>query len=109
MPESFCASCGAKMDLSLSDTCPNCGEKYQPTVAKPASEAVQAPSGGKNPVLAAILSFFIPGVGQIYNGNVGRGILTFIAFIIGVFLFVFPGVIVWLWSVYDAYTSAQTL
>jgi TM2 domain-containing membrane protein YozV len=27
--------------------------------------------------LAAVLSFFFPGVGQIYKGQVGRGILYF--------------------------------
>ena len=25
MSDNFCPSCGAKVDLSLSDTCPNCG------------------------------------------------------------------------------------
>lgn len=31
-----------------------------------------------NPGLAAVLSFFIPGVGQIYNGAFLRGIFWFI-------------------------------
>jgi TM2 domain-containing membrane protein YozV len=32
----------------------------------------------RNPGTAAILSFFIPGVGQIYNGRVLRGIFWLI-------------------------------
>lgn len=32
----------------------------------------------KNPGLAAILSFFIPGLGQIYNGKILRGIFWLI-------------------------------
>jgi TM2 domain-containing membrane protein YozV len=32
----------------------------------------------KNPNTAAILSFFIPGAGQIYNGKIWRGIFWLI-------------------------------
>jgi hypothetical protein len=32
----------------------------------------------KNPGTAAVLSFFIPGVGQIYNGTIWRGIFWLI-------------------------------
>lgn len=32
----------------------------------------------KNPGAAAVLSFFIPGVGQIYNGNFLRGLFWLI-------------------------------
>jgi TM2 domain-containing membrane protein YozV len=40
-----------------------------------------------NPGVAAVLSFFLPGVGQIYNGAFLRGIF---------WLLVTPGL--WLWS-----------
>jgi len=33
----------------------------------------------KNPGLAAILSFFICGLGQIYNGQIAKGIALFTA------------------------------
>ena len=32
----------------------------------------------RNPGTAAVLSFFIPGVGQIYNGKIWRGIFWLI-------------------------------
>ena len=33
----------------------------------------------KNPSIAVLLSFFWPGLGQIYNGEIGKGILFLIA------------------------------
>jgi TM2 domain-containing membrane protein YozV len=46
-----------------------------------------------SPGVAALLSFLIPGVGQMYKGDVGTGIVWFIFTILGYFLFVFPGLI----------------
>jgi TM2 domain-containing membrane protein YozV len=63
-----------------------------------------------NPGLAAVLSFFIPGVGQFYNGKFLRGIF---------WLIVTPGL--WIWtagwlgwichivSAYTAYRYAKKL
>ena len=33
----------------------------------------------KNPSIAVVLSFFWPGLGQIYNGEIGKGIAFLIA------------------------------
>ena len=68
----------------------------------------------KNAGLAAVLSFLIPGLGQIYNGEVGKGIVIFIIQVINGFLMtVFIGFvtwpIVWIWSIYDAYTTAERI
>lgn len=69
-----------------------------------------------NPILALIISFFLPGIGTVYAGNVMKGIIIFIvALILGalvaVFLLGFIAwilyVIVWLYGMYDAYTTAQ--
>lgn len=46
-----------------------------------------------NPGVAAILSLIIPGVGQMYKGDVGSGILWLITVIIGYMLLIFPGLI----------------
>ena len=53
----------------------------------------------------AILSFFIPGLGQIVKGQVGKGILIFFGFIIGCFMLVLPGIIIWIWQLVDAYNN----
>ena len=70
----------------------------------------------KNPVLAAFLSFLLPGMGQIYNGKIlfGLGLiilsffistLTIAISIFGIILYV----IVWLYAIYDAYIGAKTM
>ncbi len=66
----------------------------------------------KNEVLAIILSFLIPGLGQIYLGDTGKGVLMIVLFLIGVLLtFICIGTIiclaVWIWSIIDAYETAK--
>ncbi|MFD2825881.1 TM2 domain-containing protein [Leeuwenhoekiella polynyae] len=46
-----------------------------------------------SPGVAALLSFFIPGVGQMYKGDVGTGIAWLIVTYIGYFLLIIPGLI----------------
>jgi len=46
-----------------------------------------------SPGVAALLSFIIPGLGQLYKGQIGTGILWFVVVIIGYALFVVPGLI----------------
>lgn len=46
-----------------------------------------------SPGVAGLLSFFIPGVGQLYKGSIGTGIVWFFAVPLGYVLFVLPGII----------------
>ena len=74
----------------------------------------------KNPILAAILSI-IPGLGQVYCGQLVRGIIIFIVvvFLAGIIAGFLSGLIgslgwlfgliplaLWLWNIYDAYKLA---
>jgi TM2 domain-containing membrane protein YozV len=59
----------------------------------------------KSPFLAAILSLFIVGVGQMYNGEVGKGILMFIGCILLWALLL--GWIINIWAIIDAYGVAN--
>ena len=69
----------------------------------------------KNPVLAAILSFIITGLGQLYNGDVKKGVLLFVGQILVVLIlwrisWTIGSLVsfgIWAYGVYDAYTSAQ--
>ena len=66
----------------------------------------------KSPVFSLFLSALIPGLGQIYNGNTGIGILYIVLALISIPLFFivigyFTYVIVWLIAVITAYTGAQ--
>jgi TM2 domain-containing membrane protein YozV len=61
----------------------------------------------KSPGIALLLSFLLCGVGQMYNGQVGKGILMLIGCIIA--WFVFLGWIIWIWSMVDAYSTAKQM
>ncbi|MHA2365990.1 MAG: hypothetical protein ACXAC7_18675 [Candidatus Hodarchaeales archaeon] len=63
------------------------------------------PYGRKDGTMAALLSFFIPGVGQMYVGQVGRGIAIFFAFICLICFLV--GIIIWIWGIFDASQQAK--
>jgi len=53
----------------------------------------------------AILSFFIPGLGQLVKTEYSKGIFFFIGVIIGYIFFILPGLILWIWNIIDAYNS----
>ena len=69
-----------------------------------------------NPILALIISFFLPGIGTVYAGNIMKGIIIFIVavilgalatiFLLGIIVYILY-VIVWLYGMYDAYTTAS--
>ena len=66
----------------------------------------------RNPIIAAILSLIVAGLGQIYNGQILKGVLFIVAQIInGALLYVGIGFItmplVGLWAVIDAYLVAK--
>jgi TM2 domain-containing membrane protein YozV len=66
----------------------------------------------KNPGLAAVASFFFSGLGQIYNGEILKGVLLMVIQVINVLLmFVVIGFVtyplVWVYGIWDAYKSAE--
>ena len=56
--------------------------------------------GSTGNVIAAVCSFFIPGLGQLVQGRLFAAIIQFI--LAGALWFVFLGWIVHIWSVIDA-------
>ena len=63
----------------------------------------------KSPFLAALCAFFIPGLGQVYNGETARGIAILSGTLVGLFIFLIPGLIVWVFGMYDAYSMAKQM
>lgn len=68
----------------------------------------------KNPGVAAVLSFFYCGLGQIYNGQIFKGIMMLVAYTISALLmYVLIGFIttpiLWIWGMYDAYRTAEKI
>ena len=65
-----------------------------------------------NAILAAILSFFIPGLGQAYAGDIKRGIFVFLVamiFLVAIYLFFkdaiyyIVDILISIYAAYDAY------
>lgn len=68
----------------------------------------------KNAGLAAVLSFLFAGLGQIYNGSIGKGLIIIVVQVINVCLMLiiigfitYP--LVWIWGIYDAYKTAERI
>ncbi len=117
--------CSYHQDREAVGTCSRCGrgiceECNVPVNGKNVCKncigiiASQKQPNRKEPLLALILSFFVPGLGQIYNGNANTGIILIIATVIswlltslcvGFFIFI----ALWIYAMYDAYTSAEKI
>ena len=93
----YCQHCGSDIDANA-EVCPRCGVRVK-------SSALGQPG------IAAVLSLIWVGLGQIYNGEVVKGILFMVFsgvlfltvfFYIGFFLL--PAF--WVYNIYDAYSTA---
>ena len=114
----FCRAC--MYHYAGRNYCVNCWPRFNAAVQQP--QYYQQPYGygyalnhyyyqpavqTKSPGLALFLSFIMPGAGQLYNGDIGKGILLFFSFWILVWIFI--GWIFWIVAMVDAYQSAQNI
>ncbi|MDD1699844.1 MAG: hypothetical protein LUQ04_03505 [Methanoregula sp.] len=107
----YCSDCGKPLENKTSKFCNDCGAKQNIDIPVEKQEAVQivrVPEE-KNPFLATICSFFIPGLGQVYNGETAKGVGIFAGTLIGLFILIIPGLIVWVYGLYDAYTTSKKM
>lgn len=56
----------------------------------------------------ALLSFLVPGLGQLIKGDVGLGLIIFFGYIFSLILIItiigaIVPLIIWVWNIYDAY------
>ncbi|HMK47517.1 MAG TPA: hypothetical protein VK436_12900 [Methanocella sp.] len=70
-----------------------------------AKYAAEGKGKTKNTLLSAILSFIIPGSGQIYNGQIIKGVIIFLTFLLTFITCICP-IIVWLYGIYDAFSTS---
>lgn len=98
--EVFCRDCGEVIN-ERAEICPKCGIRQKEPESSTTSE--------KDSGIAAVLSFFVPGGGQIYNGQIGKGIAILLAVVILVVTVfgIILAVPLWLWQIYDAYKVAE--
>ena len=93
----FCKACAAPLNLGV--------------IAQPSPQTLVI-NATKSPGLAAVLSFFICGLGQIYNGQILKGIFMIVIYGLSVALtFVLIGLIttpiLWIFGMVDAYRTAE--
>ena len=104
----FCESCGASVQTTQTFQQP---VAQQPVYTQqPAAAVMQKKSAG----VAVILSFFLPGLGQIYNGQIGKGIgmiiLSVIFWLLSSILIGIPFyIILWVYGMYNAYSTANKI
>lgn len=75
----------------------------------------------KEPLISLILSLLVPGLGQVYNLQMKKGIILFIAYVVSImlvyatwsnfvgFCFMILPLAVWLYAMYDAYREARNI
>ena len=112
----YCPKCGKEVTEEM-NVCPYCGNplKVMPTQREPPASRVTV--GTKNSGLAAVLSLIIPGLGQMYAGQIGRGLLFLfvvvpLTVIIALFFFwlilpLFLPLAFWIWNIFDAYNICK--
>ena len=108
----FCSNCGFEMPKA-SKFCPECGTTAERVPPVMNTTTIVVPSN-KSSGLAALLSFLIIGLGQVYLGLTKKGIILFVlAIISGILIFVLIGwilwVLVWVYAIYDAYNSGEKM
>lgn len=58
-------------------------------------------TNGKNLSIAYVLNFIIPGLGHVYLGQVGKGIIIFLVASAGISLAGVPTILAWLYGLLD--------
>jgi len=101
----YCTRCGAQI-FADAEICPKCGVRVQAAQVRIAHT--------KNPGLAAVLSALFMGIGQIYNGQIGKGILLSIIAVVCILtsMFIVPAILLvglWIYGIWDAYRSAEKI
>ncbi|MDD3621698.1 MAG: zinc ribbon domain-containing protein [Methanofollis sp.] len=92
----FCPECGNELISPNAEICPKCGVRIKENPEK-------------SPGIAALCSLIFTGLGQVYNGNFGRGFLILVGTMIGSLFYVIPGLIVAIYGIYDAYSTAKQM
>jgi TM2 domain-containing membrane protein YozV len=100
-----CPNCGIQAESSNQFVCVKCGVKL-----KALPEKISPSNPPKNPFIAATLAFLLVGLGQVYLGQVRKGVTLFIsAILVGLLTFGVGCIVMFVISPVDAYKIAQKL
>ena len=78
----------------------------QPSAPAPVYQTEKAEKW--SPGVAVILSFFVPGLGQMYKGQIFNGLVWLFATVVGYFFLIIPGLILHLFCLAGAYSGDPT-
>jgi TM2 domain-containing membrane protein YozV len=120
--DQFCESCGSALSKTGFPVPPQTyvpppPQAYFPPPPEPTPPLTPGtplpgqplPVRHKSAGLAALGSFCFSGLGQVYNGQLRKGLAIFFGTIAGVLLFVVPGIIIWIFGVRDAWQTAKKM
>lgn len=104
----YCRECGAGIRRAA-EICPECGVRQR---SPPTSPVVEDLLDGRNPLIAAVLSAAVPGLGHIYARDIDMGLFFGVAFLLAVLsLTVLIGFVlvpaIWIYAIYDAAKAAE--
>ena len=122
----FCNNCGAELvpgivrctacnspvpalPVPAAATCPYCREEILAGAVKckHCGEFLTRVQPKRGDGAAAVMSFFIPGLGQIYHGRIGSGLAWLFFVVLGYAVFIIPGLILHLACVVSAYKESK--
>ena len=88
---------------------PHPGYQVSPYAQAPYGQPVVAP---KSPGISLLASFFVPGLGTMINGEVGKGVGILVGYVVSLLLawLLLPILVMlglWVWGMADAYQGAQ--
>jgi TM2 domain-containing membrane protein YozV len=102
-----CPYC-AEVIVATAKKCKHCGEFLDQTLRQERTPRPVPQQKTWNPGTAAVLSFIIPGTGQMYKGRILAGLVWLVGVAVGYVAFVVPGVILHIGCVYNAYSYDPT-
>lgn len=102
MPFQRCPNCQGSVEYPIelrgsAGTCPFCGFQQWIGTTGPINS-----HQGVSPGVAAILSVFMPGLGQLCKGETGKGIAFFFITLLGYVMFILPGLVIHICVIVDA-------
>jgi TM2 domain. len=114
MTNKYCSNCGEPAVSPTSNACANCGKPYDLSQAEPERENVNSAEKRvcvkeKSTFFAVVLSFAFPGLGQVYNGRLKKGLLLMAVYWVGLFFMGIPTLIAWLYSIFNANSEAEKI
>lgn len=110
MAETFCTRCGTPGSGAF---CADCGQPRDPALAHPAPAVPELATSDIRHGMPALLSFFIPSLGQLVKGDIGTA-MAIIGIFCGLVMLGFAGlamftplgvIVLWVWQIYNAYTA----